>query len=179
MRASRDAYVLLEDGTRFDGEACAAATHAVGEVVFTTGMSGYQESVSDPSFAGQLIAFTYPHIGNYGVSGRAMESERVWARAVIVREACNGEDAADAERGWLDWLTDCGVPAITGVDTRALVRHIRDAGAMRGGIFEGEMAEERARALIAGTSQSPSQSSQPRSASGASSRLQASRMIAA
>ena len=81
-----------------------------GEVVFTTGMSGYQESVTDPSFAGQLITFTYPHIGNYGVSERSMESERIWARAVIMREACNREDAPEAERGWLDWLTDCEIP---------------------------------------------------------------------
>jgi carbamoyl-phosphate synthase small subunit len=142
------AYVLLEDGTRFDGEACAADAHTVGEVVFTTGMSGYQESVSDPSFAGQLITFTYPHIGNYGVSARAMESERVWARAAIMREACNREDAPEAERGWLDWLTDCEVPAISGVDTRALVRHIREAGAMRGGIFPQRIEESEARALI-------------------------------
>jgi carbamoyl-phosphate synthase small subunit len=147
--ALREAYVLLEDGTRFDGEACAADAHAVGEVVFTTGMSGYQESVSDPSFAGQLITFTYPHIGNYGVSQRAMESERVWARAAIMREACNREDAPEAERGWLDWLTDCEVPAISGVDTRALVRHIREAGAMRGGIFPERVSEEEAQALIA------------------------------
>jgi carbamoyl-phosphate synthase small subunit len=143
------AYVLLEDGTRFDGEACAAGGHAVGEVVFTTGMSGYQESLTDPSFAGQLIAYTYPHIGNYGASAQAMESERAWARAAIMREACNREDAPAAERGWLDWLTDCGVPAISGVDTRALVMHIRDAGSMRGGVFEGEMAESEARELIA------------------------------
>jgi carbamoyl-phosphate synthase small subunit len=142
------AYVLLEDGTRFDGEACAAVGHAVGEVVFTTGMCGYQESMSDPSFAGQLIAFSYPHIGNYGVSAEAMESERVWARAAIMREACNREDAPSAERGWLDWLADCGVRGITGVDTRALVRHIRDAGAMRGGVFPAAMSEERARELI-------------------------------
>src|ERR1700726_72002 len=129
------AYVLLEDGTRFDGEACAAEGHAVGEIVFTTGMSGYQESMTDPSFAGQLITFTYPHIGNYGASTQAMESERAWARAAIMREACNREDAPTAERGWLDWLADCGVQAISGVDTRTLVRHIRDAGAMRGGVF--------------------------------------------
>ncbi|HEY5192612.1 MAG TPA: glutamine-hydrolyzing carbamoyl-phosphate synthase small subunit [Solirubrobacteraceae bacterium] len=147
--ASREAYVLLEDGTRFDGEACAADAHAVGEVVFTTGMSGYQESVTDPSFAGQLITFTYPHIGNYGVSARAMESERVWARAVIMREACNREDAPEAEQGWLDWLRDCDVPGISGVDTRALVRHIRDAGAMRGGIFPERITEDEARTLIA------------------------------
>ncbi len=149
------AYVLLEDGTRFDGESCGATGssptegHAVGEVVFTTGMSGYQESISDPSFAGQLITFTYPHIGNYGVSAQAMESERPWARAAIMREACNREDAPGAERGWLDWLRDCGVHAITGVDTRALVQHIRDAGAMRGGVFAAEIAEAHARELIA------------------------------
>jgi carbamoyl-phosphate synthase small subunit len=78
-----------------------------------------------------------------------MESERVWARAAIMREACNREDAPAAERGWLDWLSDCGVPAITGVDTRALVRHIREAGAMRGGIFEVGVDEVEAQALIA------------------------------
>jgi len=142
-------YVLLEDGARFDGEVCGADAEAVGEVVFTTGMSGYQESVSDPSFAGQLIAFTYPHIGNYGASSQAMESERPWARAAIMREACNREDAPTAELGWLDWLSDCGVPAISGVDTRALVRHIRDAGSMRGGVFPAAIAEPRARELIA------------------------------
>ena len=143
------AYVLLEDGTRFDGEACGADDLATGEVVFTTGMSGYQESMTDPSFAGQLIAFTYPHIGNYGTSGEAMESDRVWARAAIMRAAVNREDAPGAERGWLDWLADCGVPAITGVDTRALVRHIREAGAMRGGVFPAGVAEAEARERIA------------------------------
>jgi carbamoyl-phosphate synthase small subunit len=141
-------YVLLEDGTRFDGEVCGADGHAVGEVVFTTGMSGYQESMTDPSFAGQLIAFTYPHIGNYGTSGRAMESDRAWARAAIMREACNREDAPTSERGWLDWLTDCGAQAITGVDTRSLVLHIRDAGAMRGGVFPASVSESEARELI-------------------------------
>jgi carbamoyl-phosphate synthase small subunit len=142
------AYVLLEDGTRFDGQACGAEGHAVGEIVFTTGMSGYQESMTDPSFAGQLIAYTYPHIGNYGASSQAMESERAWARAAIMREACNREDAPTAERGWLDWLSDCGVQAISGVDTRTLVIHIREAGAMRGGVFPATMSETEARELI-------------------------------
>jgi carbamoyl-phosphate synthase small subunit len=141
-------YVLLEDGTRYDGLACGAATHAVGEIVFTTGMSGYQESMSDPSFAGQLIAFTYPHIGNYGVSAEAMESDRPWARAAIMREACDREDAPGAEGGWLQWLADCGVAAIGGVDTRALVIHIRDRGAMRGGVFPAATPVGEARALI-------------------------------
>jgi carbamoyl-phosphate synthase small subunit len=146
--AQSTGYVLLEDGARFDGVLCPLERHAVGEVVFTTGMSGYQESMTDPSFAGQLIAFTYPHIGNYGVSADAMESERPWARAAIMREGCNREDAPSAERGWLDWLTDCGVMWITGVDTRALVRHIRHAGAMRGGVFSQALAEDRAQELI-------------------------------
>jgi len=143
------AYVLLEDGTRFDGDACGADVHATGEVVFTTGMSGYQESMTDASFARQLITFTYPHIGNYGASAAAMESDRVWARAAIMREAVNRADAPGAERGWLDWLTEQGVPAITGVDTRALVRHVRSAGAMRGGVFPDRIGEAEARDLIA------------------------------
>ncbi|MDX6704438.1 MAG: carbamoyl-phosphate synthase small subunit [Solirubrobacteraceae bacterium] len=143
------AYVLLEDGTRFDGIACGAPEAATGEVVFTTGMSGYQESVSDPSFAHQIITFTYPHIGNYGVCDDTMESDRIWARAVIMRAAMNTEDAPGAERGWLDWLRDCGVPAISEVDTRALVRHIRDAGSMRGGVFPASMSEAQARDRIA------------------------------
>ncbi len=142
------AYVLLDDGTRFDGTACGAAGYAVGEVVFTTGMSGYQESMTDPSFAGQLIAFTYPHIGNYGASALAMESDRAWARAAIMREACDRDDAPGAEGGWLQWLSEQGVPAITGVDTRALVKHIRERGAMRGGVFAAQIPEAQARSLI-------------------------------
>jgi carbamoyl-phosphate synthase small subunit len=128
-------YVLLEDGTTFEGDMVAAEAETTGEVVFTTGMSGYQESVTDPSFNSQIITFTYPHIGNYGVSPAAMESDRIHARGVIMRAAMNGADAPSAEHGWLDWLRDSGIPAITGVDTRALVRHIRDEGAMKGGIF--------------------------------------------
>jgi carbamoyl-phosphate synthase small subunit len=143
-----EAYVLLEDGVRFDGEACGALGPVTGEVVFNTAMSGYQESVTDPSYRRQIITFTYPHIGNYGVSAEAMESDAVHARAVIMRAAVNREDAPSAERGWLDWLRDCGTPGITGVDTRALVRHIREAGAMRGGIFPAEMAEAEARERV-------------------------------
>ena len=149
MTATKGAYVLLEDGTRFDGLACAADGNAVGEIVFTTAMSGYQEAMSDPSYAGQLITFTYPHIGNYGVSAAAMESDRVHARAAIMRAAIDREDAPGAEAGWLSWLADCGVPAITDLDTRALVRHIRDQGAMRGGVFAESVSEQAALELIA------------------------------
>ena len=142
------AYLLLEDGARFDGESVGAPVNATGEVVFNTAMSGYQESVTDPSYRGQIIVFTYPLIGNYGVSAEAMESDSIHARAVIMREGVDREDAPRAEGGWLTWLADCGIPALSGVDTRALVRHIRDRGAMRGGVFPGELAEAEARELI-------------------------------
>src|SRR3954449_7448383 len=131
-------YLVLEDGTIFEGKPFGAPGAITGEVVFNTSMTGYQEALTDPSYAGQIITFTYPLIGNYGVSAAAMEADRPHARAVVMREAKNGEDAADAEGGWLDWLRDSGVPAISGVDTRELVRRIRDAGAMRGGIFSEE-----------------------------------------
>jgi len=162
-----EGYVLLEDGTRFDGElvgggggavrrseakprrAAVEAPGVTGEVVFNTSMTGYQEAVTDPSYAGQIITFTYPLIGNYGVAAPAMESDRVQARAMIMREAKNGEDAASAECGWLDWLAACEIPAIAEVDTRTLVRHIRDRGAMRGGIFSAELSESEARERVA------------------------------
>src|ERR1700694_1017003 len=146
-------YVLLEDGTRFDGEGVGAPGPVTGEVVFNTAMSGYQESMTDPSYARQLITFTYPHIGNYGVSTAAMESDRIHARAAIMRDARNYADSASAEGGWLDWLREAGVPAISGVDTRALVRHIREGGARRGGVFPGGFAVEEAAALIAAEAQ--------------------------
>ncbi len=140
--------MLLQDGTRFDGLGCGADRPAVGEVVFTTSMSGYQEAMTDPSYAGQLIAFTYPQIGNYGVSPGAMESDRVHARAVIMRAGVDHDDAPGADGGWLSWLTDRGIPGITDLDTRALVRHIRDRGAMPGGVFPARISTEQARAMI-------------------------------
>jgi carbamoyl-phosphate synthase small subunit len=144
-----EAYLLLEDGTRLDGVGCGHEAAVTGEVVFNTSMTGYQEAVTDPSYAGQIIVFTYPLIGNYGVSAAAMESDRVHARGVVMRDAKNSEDAGSAEGGWLDWLSDCGVPGLSGVDTRALVRHLRDRGAMRGGIFPGGTAQAEAREAIA------------------------------
>src|SRR5262245_15622608 len=147
---SETGYVLLEDGARFDGaELCGHAGPVTGEVVFNTSMTGYQESVTDPSYAGQIIVFTYPLIGNYGVAAPAMESDRAHARGVVMRDPKNREDVASAEGGWPDWLDDCGVPGLGGVDTRALVRHIRDRGAMRGGIFPAGMPEPEARERVA------------------------------
>src|SRR5436190_5794630 len=142
-------YILLEDGTRFEGvTALQQGDAGLGEVVFNTSMSGYQEAVSDPSYAGQIIVFTYPLIGNYGVAADHMESDRVHARAVIMREGIDREDAAHAEAGWLTWLADCGIPALTGVDTRALVRHIRAKGAMRGGGSDASVGGDEARGRV-------------------------------
>ena len=147
------AFILLEDGTRFDGDAVGADGFVTGEVVFNTSMSGYQEAVTDPSYRVQIIVFTYPHIGNYGVAAEHMESDSVHARAVVMREGIDRppgrrgaarrppDEAAHAEGGWLTWLSDCGIPALSGIDTRALVRHLRDKGAMRGGVFPADMAE--------------------------------------
>jgi carbamoyl-phosphate synthase small subunit len=144
--AGGTAFVLLEDGTRFDGLSVGARGHAVGEVVFNTAMTGYQEAVTDPSYGAQIITFTYPLIGNYGVSEDAVESDAVHVRAVIMREARNERPAGT--EGWLDWLAAQGVPGISGVDTRTLVRHIRDRGAMRGGVFPRDLSESEARELI-------------------------------
>src|SRR6188508_2509983 len=119
-----EGFLLLEDGTRLDGELVGDPRAVTGEVVFNTSMTGYQEAVTDPSYAGQIVTFTYPLIGNYGVAEAAMESDRIHARGVIMREAKNAEHAAEAEGGWVDWLRDCGVLGIDGIDTRALVRHI-------------------------------------------------------
>jgi carbamoyl-phosphate synthase small subunit len=148
MSENPPGYVLLEDGSRYDGTLCWDADGGVGEIVVNTAMTGYQEAVTDPSYAGQVITFTYPMVGNYGVSSVAMESDRPHARGVIMREARNGDDAASAEGGWVDWLRDNGVWAITGVNTRALVRHIRDKGAMRGGIFPASTPAGEAAAAI-------------------------------
>lgn len=149
-RAAEPGYLLLEDGNHFDGWLIGEAT-TLGEVVFNTGMTGYQEAVSDPSYAAQIITFTYPMIGNYGVSASAMESDRTHATGVVMREGVDRADAAGAESGWLEWLTGNGVAVLTGVNTRALVRHIRDKGAMRGGIFPASIARDEARATVEGS----------------------------
>jgi carbamoyl-phosphate synthase small subunit len=141
---SGQCFLLLEDGTRLDGDSVGAPWSATGEVVFNTSMSGYQESVTDPSYRGQIIVFTYPLIGNYGVNRANMESEAVQARAVIMREGVDRDDAETAQGGWLSWLAAEGIPALSGVDTRALVRHIRDKGAMRGGVFGADVPEDEA-----------------------------------
>jgi carbamoyl-phosphate synthase small subunit len=123
-------FLALEDGTVFRGESVGASTFAFGEAVFTTAMTGYQEVVTDPSFAEQIVCFTAPMVGNYGVDPERSESGKAHARGVLMREA----------RGpaWTDWLHERGIPALSGIDTRALVLRLREAGAMRSAIVAGD-----------------------------------------
>ncbi len=123
-------FLVLEDGSVFRGESVAADGFAFGEAVFTTAMTGYQEVVTDPSFAEQLVCFTAPMVGNYGVAEGRSESARPHARAVLMREA----------RGpaWTDWLHERGVLALSGIDTRSLVLRLREGGAMRAAAVSGD-----------------------------------------
>lgn len=135
MSAIREAILVLADGTTFEGEALgatAAGGIATGEVVFNTVLHGYQEVLSDPSYAGQIITFTYPHIGNYGVTAHDDEASRPHCRGVVVRELARRRSNWRSTEDLDAWLARHGVPGIGGIDTRRLTRHIRDAGAMPG-----------------------------------------------
>ena len=131
------ASLLLEDGRVFQGEAFGARGTTAGEVVFNTSMTGYQEILTDPSYAAQLVTMTYPHIGNCGVNAEDMESGRAQVAGLIVRAPCPVPSNWRADAGLEAWLAEQGVVGIAGIDTRALVRHIRDRGAMRGAVISG------------------------------------------
>ncbi|MFN8187294.1 MAG: glutamine-hydrolyzing carbamoyl-phosphate synthase small subunit [Gaiellales bacterium] len=134
----RPAHLVLEDGTVFAGQAVGAAGVSSGEACFTTSMAGYEEAVTDPSFAAQVLTFCYPLIGNYGVEESRMESGRVWTEGVVARRI---------RPAFAAWLAAQGIVAIDDVDTRALVRHIRSEGAMRCALGEAEPGELLRRAL--------------------------------
>jgi carbamoyl-phosphate synthase small subunit len=135
------AYLLLEDGRRFDGTAFGAPGVALGEVVFNTSMSGYQEILTDPSYTGQLVTMTYPMIGNYGVSPDDEESPAPAAAGFIVREPSRRASSWRSRETLPDYLARHGVVAIGEIDTRALTRHIRTRGAMRGAIAPASVPE--------------------------------------
>ncbi|OAN36013.1 carbamoyl phosphate synthase small subunit [Plantibacter sp. H53] len=132
------AVLVLEDGNRYVGHAYGATGRTLGEVVFATGMTGYQETLTDPSYAGQIVLMTAPHIGNTGVNREDMESARVWVAGYVVRDASRVVSNFRADRSLDDELVQDGVVGISGIDTRAVTRHIRSAGSMRGGVFSGE-----------------------------------------
>jgi carbamoyl-phosphate synthase small subunit len=150
MKENRPALLVLEDGRSFRGRAWGADGEACGEMVFNTSMSGYQEVLTDPSYAGQIVCMTYPLIGNYGVNRSDEESARPWVEGFVVREASRLASNWRSEESLDDYLRRWRVPAVERVDTRALVRHIRDKGAMRACISTVDLDEasllEKARA---------------------------------
>ena len=128
------ALLALEDGSVFEGLSCGAAGETFGEVVFNTSMVGYQEIVSDPSYAGQIVTLTYPQVGNYGVCEEVMQSPELYLRGLVVRDMCRTPNNWTSTGSLPELLGNHGVVAIEGVDTRALTLTIRDKGAMRAAI---------------------------------------------
>ncbi len=133
-------FLVLEDGEVFPGESVGAEGFSFGEAVFATAMTGYQELATDPSYSEQILCFTAPMVGNYGTADDRSESRRAHVRGIVMREA----------RGpaWTDWLAERGVVALSGIDTRSLVLHLREQGSMRGGIVAGEASLEEMLAVV-------------------------------
>lgn len=134
------AVLVLEDGTRFRGHAYGARGMTLGEVVFATGMTGYQETLTDPSYAGQIVLQTAPHIGNTGMNDEDPESRRIWVAGYVVRDPSRVVSNWRADESLDEALERDGIVGISGIDTRAVTRHIRSAGSMRGGVFSGDAA---------------------------------------
>ena len=135
------AILVLEDGKTFTGESYGSEGSTLGEIVFATGMTGYQETLTDPSYAGQIVVQTAPHIGNTGVNSRDEESSKIWVAGYVVRDASRVVSNFRAEGSLDDELVKYGIVSIKGIDTRALTRHLRSVGVMRAGIFSGASAE--------------------------------------
>lgn len=136
-RTNEPAVLVLEDGRRYEGRAYGARGSTLGEAVFATGMTGYQETLTDPSYAGQIVMMTAPHIGNTGMNDEDMESSRIWVAGFVVRDPSRVVSNFRSQRSLDDDLAEAGIVGISGIDTRAITRHLRSAGAMRAGIFSG------------------------------------------
>src|SRR3954464_12891375 len=137
MSARPPAVLVLEDGRSFRGEAFGAVGETFGEAVFNTGMTGYQETLTDPSYYRQVVTMTAPHIGNTGVNDEDPESWRVWVAGYVIRDPARVPSNWRSRRSLDEELQAQGVVGISGIDTRALTRHLRERGAMRVGIFSG------------------------------------------
>ncbi|GAB3555240.1 glutamine-hydrolyzing carbamoyl-phosphate synthase small subunit [Arthrobacter tumbae] len=144
-----EAVLILEDGRTFRGRGYGAPGTALGEAVFATGMTGYQETITDPSYARQLVVQTAPHIGNTGVNRDDAESRRIWVAGYIVRDPARRPSNWRSEKSLDDELVEQGVVGIQGVDTRAITRHLRERGAMKAGIFSGPDAARSDAELLA------------------------------
>jgi carbamoyl-phosphate synthase small subunit len=143
----RAALLVLEDGTLWQGQGFGAAAEAVGEIVFNTSLNGYQEIVTDPSYHGQIVTLSAPHIGNYGVTPEDDESDRVWAASLVIRSLSPVVSNWRSRQSLADYLAERHIPAISEVETRALVRHIRSYGAMRAAVSTSDPEPERLLAL--------------------------------
>lgn len=141
MSDAKKGILVLEDGRVFRGRSFGAEGEAFGEIVFNTSMTGYQEILTDPSYAGQIICMTYPLIGNYGVNAEDVESRRPWAEGFVVRECSEIASNWRATESLQDYLRRNGIVGLDKIDTRALVRHIRDKGAMRAAISTADLDE--------------------------------------
>jgi carbamoyl-phosphate synthase small subunit len=140
--ADKPAILVLEDGTVFRGHAFGGAARSSGEVVFATAMTGYQEMLTDPSFAGQVLVLTYPLAGNYGINREDVESKCIRVRGLVVHEECREPSHWGSEMTLHDYLASEEIPGIAGVDTRALTRKLRNAGVMMGAITTDETVDE-------------------------------------
>lgn len=143
------AVLVLEDGRTFRGDAYGAVGETVGEAVFSTGMTGYQETLTDPSYHRQVVVMTAPHVGNTGVNTEDPESGRIWVAGYVVRDPALRPSSWRSTRPLEDELRDQGVVGISGIDTRALTRHLRERGAMRVGIFSGEQYADASPTVLA------------------------------
>ncbi|MCQ4044186.1 glutamine-hydrolyzing carbamoyl-phosphate synthase small subunit [Streptantibioticus rubrisoli] len=148
------AVLVLEDGRTFRGRAYGAVGETFGEAVFSTGMTGYQETLTDPSYHRQVVVMTAPHVGNTGVNDEDPESKRIWVSGYVVRDPARVSSNWRAQRSLDEELTAQGVVGISGIDTRALTRHLRERGAMRVGIFSGQAIADEA-VLLAKVQASP------------------------
>jgi carbamoyl-phosphate synthase small subunit len=146
---STTALLVLEDGEVFTGRSYGAVGSTLGELVFTTGMTGYQETLTDPSFARQIVVQTAPHIGNTGVNDEDDESRRIWVAGYVVRDAARRPSNWRSQRSLDEELVEDGIVGIRDVDTRAITRHVRDKGALKAGIFSGEAAQAPVAELVA------------------------------
>ena len=139
-QSNEPAVLVLEDGRSFSGQAYGAVGETYGEAVFATGMTGYQETLTDPSYHRQVVVQTAPHIGNTGMNDEDPESRRIWVAGYVVRDPSRVTSNWRARRDLVDDLAEAGVVGISGIDTRALTRHLRERGAMRVGVFSGDAA---------------------------------------
>ncbi len=155
MRTDVPAVLVLEDGRAMHGDAYGAVGTTFGEAVFSTGMSGYQETLTDPSYHRQVVIMTAPHIGNTGVNDEDPESSRIWVAGYVVRDPSRIASNWRATQGLEDRLVEQGIVGISGIDTRALTRHLRERGAMRVGIFSGADAERTPAELLSLVQASP------------------------